>query len=82
MLIGTVIGNVISTKKIDDLRGSKFLCVRINGEKSYDLIAVDSVGAGMGELVLVTTGHNAQYAFQQKEVPVDAVIVGIIDEKH
>jgi ethanolamine utilization protein EutN len=82
MLKGTVIGNVISTKKITDLKGSKFLCVRIEGEKPYDLIAVDSVGAGIGEQVLVTTGHNAQYAFQQRETPIDAVIVGIIDEKH
>ena len=45
------------------------------------LVAVDGIGAGIGEKVLITTGCSARLALQDKEAPVDAVIVGIVDEK-
>jgi ethanolamine utilization protein EutN len=82
MLKGLVIGNVVSTKKQESLTGSKFLEVRIienNFETDKYLVAVDSVGAGIGELVVITTGSGARLALRNQFEPVDAVIVGIVD---
>ena len=82
MLKGIVVGNVVSTKKQESLMGSKFLEVNIieNGVKTDKyIIAVDSVGAGIGEVVLVTTGSSARLALRNQFEPVDAVIVGIVD---
>ena len=84
MLKGLVIGNVVSTKKQESLTGSKFLEVRIienNRETDKYLVAVDSVGAGIGEEVLITTGSSARLALRNQFDPVDAVIVGIVDPK-
>ncbi|MBO5411766.1 MAG: EutN/CcmL family microcompartment protein [Clostridia bacterium] len=82
MLKGIIRGNVVSTRKQESLVGSKFMEVEIieNGEltKKY-LIAVDSVGAGIGETVLVTTGSSARLALHNVNAPCDAVIVGIVD---
>ncbi len=78
MLLGTIVGNVVSTKKIDKLVGSKFMKVKIDSTRE-ELVAVDAVGAGIGEQVLVTRGHNSRYAMASAEMPVDAVIVGIVD---
>ena len=84
MLKGLVIGNVVSTKKQESLTGSKFLEVRIienNTETDKYIVAVDSVGAGLGEEVLITTGSSARLALRNQFEPVDAVIVGIVDPK-
>ena len=82
MLRGIVIGNIGSTRKQDALIGSKFMEVQLmeKGEKIEKyVIAVDSVGAGIGEEVLLTTGSSARLALSHPNVPTDAVIVGIID---
>ena len=82
MLKGLVIGNVVSTKKQESLTGSKFFEVRIienNIETDKYMVAVDSVGAGIGEIVLITTGSGARLALRNQFEPVDAVIVGIVD---
>ena len=84
MLKGIVIGNMVSTRKQESLVGSKFLEVKIieNGKDTDKyIIAVDSVGAGIGETVLITTGSGARLALRNQFEPVDAVIVGIVDEK-
>ena len=84
MLKGLVIGNVVSTKKQESLTGSKFLEIRIienNTETDKYIVAVDSVGAGSGEEVLITTGSSARLALRNQFEPVDAVIVGIVDPK-
>ena len=82
MLKGIIRGNIVSTRKQESLVGSKFMEVEIieNGEltKKY-LVAVDSVGAGIGETVLVTTGSSARLALHNVNTPCDAVIVGIVD---
>ncbi|MBR2375856.1 MAG: EutN/CcmL family microcompartment protein [Clostridia bacterium] len=82
MLKGIIRGNIVSTRKQESLVGSKFMEVEIieNGEltKKY-LVAVDSVGAGIGETVLVTTGSSARLALHNTNAPCDAVIVGIVD---
>lgn len=79
---GIVIGNVVSTRKQESLVGSKFMEVRMieNGRETEDyVIAVDSVGAGIGETVLLTLGSSARLALANQNAPVDAVIVGIVD---
>ena len=82
MLKGIIRGNVVSTRKKEELVGAKFMEVQIieNGVKTDKyLIAIDSVGAGIGETVLVTTGSSARLALNNVNAPCDAVIVGIVD---
>jgi ethanolamine utilization protein EutN len=82
MLKGIVISNIVSTRKQSALIGSKFLEIRLieNGHDTDKyMIAVDSVGAGIGETVLITTGSSARLALHNTDTPVDAVVVGIVD---
>ena len=84
MLLGKVIGTVWSTRKDENLVGAKFLIVRqIDLEykpKESTVIAVDSVGAGVGEVVLVAQGSSARQTSFTKNKPVDAVIMAIVDK--
>ena len=82
MLRGIIRGHIVSTRKQDALIGSKFMEVQImkNGNLTDEyLIAIDSVGAGIGETVLITTGSSARLALKNTSAPTDAVIVGIVD---
>lgn len=82
MLKGIVVSHIVSTKKQQSLVGNKFMEVRLlENDKPTEkfLVAVDSVGAGIGEVVLITTGSSARLALANTESPVDAVIVGIVD---
>ena len=84
MFLGKVIGTVWSTKKDENLVGAKFLIVRkldldLN-EKSDFVVAVDSVGAGEGEVVLVATGSSSRQTHFTQDKPVDAVIMAIVDK--
>ena len=82
MLRGIIKGNIVSTRKQEALIGSKFMEVEImeNGNLTGKyIIAVDSVGAGIGETVLITTGSSARLALHNTSAPCDAVIVGIVD---
>lgn len=84
MIIGKVFGTVISTSKNSKLVGYKFMLIQhIENNVLVDkfLVAVDGVGAGIGEKVLVATGSAARLAIDKEDAPVDATIVGIIDEK-
>jgi ethanolamine utilization protein EutN len=84
MFLGRVIGTVWSTKKDEKLVGAKFLIVRELTldlkEKDRFVVAVDSVGAGEGEVVLVATGSSSRMTNFTKDKPVDAVIMGIVDK--
>ena len=84
MFLGRVIGTVWSTKKDEQLVGAKFLIVRELDlkfkEKERFVVAVDSVGAGEGEVVLVATGSSSRMTNFTKDKPVDAVIMGIVDK--
>ena len=84
MFLGKVIGTVWSTKKDENLVGAKFLIVRQLDldlkEKSNFVVAVDSVGAGEGEIVLVATGSSSRQTEFTKNKPVDAVIMAIVDK--
>ena len=84
MFLGKVIGTVWSTKKDENLVGAKFLIVKqldleLN-EKENFVVAVDSVGAGEGEVVLVATGGSSRQTNFTKNKPVDAVIMAIVDK--
>lgn len=86
MYIAQVIGHVIATKKDAQLTGKPLLVIApINGvtrefDKSNLLVAVDSVGAGKGETVLVVSGSPAGRYEGSAGGPIDAAIIGIIDE--
>ncbi len=84
MIIGRVYGSVVSTHKLDSLVGYKFMlvqCIEHNTLVDKFLVAVDGVGAGIGEDVIITEGSSARMALKKPDIPVDAVIVGILDEK-
>ncbi len=83
MLMGRVVGHIVSTRKNEKLVGSKILEVRLienATETDKYLVAIDSVGAGIGERVLIATGSAARLALDNTAAPTDAVIVGIVDE--
>lgn len=83
MLIGKVTGSLWSTRKHEQLNGMTFLIVAVitdeqtNAKRS--LVAADIVGAGLDDLVLVTEGSAARVGAANEQVPVDAMIIGIID---
>ena len=83
MRIALVIGSTVSTIKNEMIQGRKLLIVRnadTAGKPIGDpYIAVDTVSAGTGDLVMVTDGSSARYTNQTNNAPVDAVIVGVID---
>ncbi|MDR2300601.1 MAG: EutN/CcmL family microcompartment protein [Deltaproteobacteria bacterium] len=80
MIIGKVVGNVWATKKDPKLEGRKLLVVNTTaGGAPETIVAVDTIGAGIGEDVLVAKGSVARNAIGDPGSPVDAVVVGIID---
>ena len=83
MILGKIIGTVVSTRKDERLVGSKLLLVQPGlpeGEsQGVPLVAVDTVDAGVGETVLVVSGSSARMAAGLKDHPVDAAIIGIVD---
>ena len=84
MIIGKVVGHVLSTRKNENLIGQKLLIVepheKLKGNMgSSNFIAIDNVGAGIGEIVLVAQGSAARIGCGQAEAPIDAAIVGIVD---
>ena len=89
MILARVEGSIVATKKNPKMTGQKFLVVRplvIDSPAAKDLkpgsstlVAVDSLGAGEGECVLVVQGSSARLAADDKDSPVDAVVIGIVD---
>lgn len=87
MQLARVIGTVVATVKNDSLAGRKLLVVQTldrNLESiGKPLVAVDSVGAGVGELVFWCRGKEASFPFKREDTPTDCTIVGIVDsEEH
>ena len=79
MILGTVKGNIVSTRKCNNLVGFKLLLIEpFYGDKSKIFVAADTIGAGFNELVLVTTDNTTQYAMD-RTAPIDAIVVGIVD---
>ena len=88
MILGKVTGTIVATQKDEKLIGSKLMVVQdvdLSGEvdRKYtvavDTVAVDAVGAGIGEIVLVATGSSARQTQMTSNKPVDAVIMAIVD---
>lgn len=82
MVLGKVVGSVVATRKNEGLLGSKFMIVEPldNSSQKGRFVAIDNVGAGIGEVVLVATGSAARVGCAMESAPVDAAIVGIIDD--
>lgn len=78
MFLATVTGHLVATVKDPALAGCKLLLVRRRHD-GQPLVAIDSVGAGVGEQVYVCRGREASFAFRPDLVPSDATIVGIVD---
>lgn len=85
MIIAKVIGNVWATRKDEQLSGFKFMVVQpLNyvGQKDKDstFVAVDQIGAGVGEIVLIVKGSSARRSVDRDNLPIDASIIGIVDK--
>ncbi len=92
MFVAKVTGSVVATQKVDTMTGSKMLVVepyRLESEKRQTLVttgrtfvAVDMLGAGVGDFVLITQGSSARMTPETKSMPIDTVIIGIVDKVH
>lgn len=92
MFVAQVTGSVVSTQKVASMTGHKLLVVepyRLEEKHRKSLvstgrtfIAVDTLGAGEGDFVLITQGSSARLTPETKELPIDAVIIGIVDTVH
>jgi ethanolamine utilization protein EutN len=92
MFLAKVTGALVATQKVDTMVGHKLLVVepfRVDPNNRKRLVttgrtfvAVDTVGAGEGELVLITQGSSARMTPETKNLPIDTVIVGLVDTVH
>jgi microcompartment protein CcmK/EutM len=84
MQMGQIVGTVVSTRKEPEIEGLKLLLVKgvdLDGKLVGPLVvAVDAVGAGVGELVLYASGSSARQTQETKDRPVDATIMAIVDQ--
>ncbi len=83
MNLGKVVGTVVSTRKESSLEGLRFMLVKVVDETLKEtgaqLVAVDAVGSGPGEIVMVASGSSARQTAMTDKRPCDAVIMGIVD---
>ena len=92
MFIAKVTGSVVSTQKVGELVGHKLMVVepyRLDAKTRKKLtttgrtfIAIDTIGSGVGEFVLIAQGSSARLTEETKNMPIDALIIGIIDSVH
>jgi ethanolamine utilization protein EutN len=91
VFIAKIVGSLVSTQKVDSMVGQKLLLIepyRLNEERTTmkttgrTLVAVDTVGAGENEFVLIVQGSSARNTSETKSLPVDATIIGIVDSLH
>ena len=82
MIIGKVVGSVVYTRNCDNIVGNKFMVIEPlpSMRVSSRIVAIDKIGAGIGEFVLVAQGSAARVGCDMERAPVDAAIVGIRDE--
>jgi ethanolamine utilization protein EutN len=89
MFLAKVIGSLVATQKVATLRGHRLLVVepyRVDPQSRSQLVsagrtfvAVDTLGVGEGDLVLITQGSSARLTPETKELPIDTVVIGIVD---
>lgn len=92
MFVAKVTGSVVATQKVDEIVGSKLMVVepyRLEAKERKSLsttgrtfIAVDTIGAGEGDFVLIVQGSSSRLTPQTKGMPIDALIIGIVDTVH
>jgi len=92
MFVAKVTGSVVSTQKVDSMVGFKLLVVepyRLDAETRKSLtttgrtfVAVDLLGAGVGDYVLITQGSSARLTPETSKMPIDTVVIGIVDQVH
>lgn len=92
MFVAKVTGSVVATQKVDSMTGQKLLIVepyRVDPKDRSSLvstgrsfIAVDMLGAGLGEMVLITQGSSARFTPETNKLPIDCVVIGIVDDVH
>ena len=92
MFMARITGSIVSSQKVESMVGQKLLIVeplRLNDKARAQLnstgrtfIVVDTVGAGEGEVVLCVQGSSARFTEQTEKLPIDAAIVGIVDQVH
>lgn len=90
MFVAKVTGSLVSTQKVESMKGFKLLIVepyRIEAKDRKSIVttgrtfvAVDTLGAGIGDFVLLTQGSSARLTPETKTLPIDAVVVGIVDK--
>lgn len=82
MIAAKIIDKVWATRKADILSGYKFMLAEVIGgtNAGQRMIVIDIISAGIGDRVIVCTGSSARKMFRNDDVPVDAVVIGIIDE--
>jgi len=90
MFLAKVTGSLVATQKTDAMRGYKLLMVepyRVDASNRRQLapvgrsfVAVDTLGAGEGDLVLITQGSSARLTPETKDLPIDTVVIGIVDQ--
>lgn len=84
MYIGKVVGTIVATRKDERLVGCKLMLTQPLNIKQEPvgeaLIAVDTVGAGIGEIVIYTRGTAARIGAEKNDAPIDVAIIGIVDE--
>lgn len=84
MIIGEIVGNVVSTNKAEELTGKKMLIVQpvdmtTLEKEGKPLVSIDTVGSGNGEIVMVVGGSSARQTNLTKDTPIDSAIVGVIN---
>lgn len=81
MELGRVIAPIWATQQAEALEPYKLLQIRIeNNYKSQTIVAIDNIGAGIGELVIVVAGSSARAGQERAFLPIDATVVGIVDK--
>ncbi len=89
MFVAKVSGSIVATEKVETMRGHKLLVVepfRLDQEKRDKLattgrtfVAVDMLGAGVGDFVLISQGSSARFTPETQKLPIDCVVIGIVD---
>lgn len=92
MFVAKVTGSIVATQKVESMRGWKLLMVepyRLEPPENRKLVptgrtfvAVDTLGTGVGDFVLITQGSSARFTPETNKLPIDAVIIGIVDQVH
>jgi ethanolamine utilization protein EutN len=91
MFVAKVTGSLVATQKVETMTGHKLLVVepyRLDAARDKlsttgrTFVAIDSLGAGEGDFVLITQGSSARMTPQTKTMPIDTVVVGIVDQIH